>query len=144
MFEVLPGLDKASKLLREWAYERHLGKDATEEDLIAQCEKLKEELDETMDAIKAGDGVEFVDGLGDIFVVWMMLHIRSGKDPIMTVSHAYNEIKDRIGVTYRGKYIKLASLAEMSEDELEQVLEEGQPQMGYTMQRIRELLEDME
>ncbi len=71
-----------------------------------QFMKLVEEVGELSNAILKNDKVEMIDALGDIQVVLIILAEQLGFDLDTCLECAYNEIKNRKGVTKNGTFIK--------------------------------------
>jgi NTP pyrophosphatase (non-canonical NTP hydrolase) len=87
----------------DWAKERNL---LHEENHTKQYIKLVEELGELGSAILKKDEPDMVDALGDIQVVLIILAEQLGLDLEECLKVAYDEIKDRKGVTQNGTFIK--------------------------------------
>ena len=102
---------------------------------LAQCDKLSEELNETISAISKSLALieiqedleneifakniqsqildhskEVIDGLGDMMVVLIILHGLLEVSPEETLQFAWDEIKDRKGKMINGKFIKESDL----------------------------------
>ena len=87
----------------EWAENRNL---LHNENALKQYSKLQEESNELLIGILNKDPYEIIDALGDIQVVLIILANQLGFDIDECLESAYNEIKDRKGVTIGGNFIK--------------------------------------
>ena len=87
----------------EWAEARNL---LHNENALKQYSKLQEESNELLIGILNKDPYEIIDALGDIQVVLIILANQLGFDIDECLESAYNEIKDRKGVTIGGNFIK--------------------------------------
>lgn len=98
---------------RQWGVDRNFHTDATME---GQLDKLQEEVDELMDAVKENDLEEMIDAQGDILVTLINFNLVWGyqfDEPYSLedcLAMAYNEIKDRKGKMINGKFVKEADL----------------------------------
>lgn len=73
----------------------------------AQALKWIEEAGETIGELNHERlGEEYEDGHGDSLVSQIILAHITGKDLLLCLERAYNEIKDRKGVTHAGNFIK--------------------------------------
>lgn len=90
------------KILK-WAEARNL---LHNENALKQYSKLQEESNELLIGILNKDPYEIIDALGDIQVVLIILANQLGFDIDECLESAYNEIKDRKGVTIGGNFIK--------------------------------------
>lgn len=91
-------------LIEDWAEERGLlseGKNSR-----TQMLKTFSEMGELADALIKRDLIGIVDGLGDVMVTLIILAKQEGLTLEYCLAHAYNEIKDRKGVTVNGTFIK--------------------------------------
>jgi hypothetical protein len=86
-----------------WGEERGLMKT---ENARAQMLKVMEEVGETSRAILKGDTEGQRDGIGDCFVTLIILSRQLGFTPQECLLAAWDEIKDRKGVTVGGTFIK--------------------------------------
>lgn len=93
----------------DWASKRNIIQGGTIE---GQVGKLKEELQELIDALDANDQYEVVDAIGDITVVLTILAAMRGTTLSKCQFQAYNEIKDRKGRMINGAFVKEANLPE--------------------------------
>jgi NTP pyrophosphatase (non-canonical NTP hydrolase) len=73
---------------------------------LKQYAKLQEETNELLVALIDKNANEIVDALGDIQVVLIILAEQLGLDLEACLKVAYDEIKDRKGVTQNGTFIK--------------------------------------
>lgn len=87
----------------EWGEARNL---LHNENALKQYSKLQEESNELLIGILNKDPYEIIDALGDIQVVLIILANQLGFDIDECLESAYNEIKDRTGVTIGGNFIK--------------------------------------
>lgn len=87
----------------EWAEDKDL---IHEENAPKQLIKLQEEVGELCSAYLKGNKAEIIDALGDIRVVITILAAQLNLDIDACFDIAYNEIKDRKGVTKNGTFIK--------------------------------------
>lgn len=93
----------------DWASKRNIIQGGTIE---GQVGKLKEELQELVDALDDNDQYEVVDAIGDISVVLTILAAMRGTTLSKCQFQAYNEIKDRKGRMINGAFVKEANLPE--------------------------------
>jgi len=87
----------------EWAEDKDL---IHEENAPKQLIKLQEEVGELCSAYLKGNKAEQIDALGDIRVVITILAAQLNLDIDACFDIAYNEIKDRKGITKNGTFIK--------------------------------------
>lgn len=87
----------------QWASDRML---LSADNAPKQTLKLAEEVGELCSAILKDDREAKIDAIGDILVVVFILADQLGLDPEACLQSAYNEIKDRKGVTHNGTFIK--------------------------------------
>ena len=87
----------------EWAENRNL---LHNENALKQYSKLQEESNELLIGILNKDPYEIIDALGDIQVVLIILANQLGFDIDECLKSAYEEIKDRKGVTVNGTFKK--------------------------------------
>jgi NTP pyrophosphatase (non-canonical NTP hydrolase) len=87
----------------QWADDKGLLKI---ENAPKQLAKVMEELGETAGAYLKGNQHELRDGLGDCFVTLIILSKQLGFTPEECLEAAWEEIKDRKGVTKNGTFIK--------------------------------------
>ena len=76
------------------------------ENALKQYSKLQEESNELLLSIINKNPYEQIDAIGDIQVVLIILANQLGFDIDECLESAYNEIKDRKGVTIGGNFIK--------------------------------------
>lgn len=93
-------------LIREWATNKELHK----ADPMKQTVKLVEEVGELAKGIIKKDEALTKDSIGDAFVVLTILAMQTGTSIEECVQLAYDEIKDRKGVTKDGVFIKASDL----------------------------------
>ncbi len=87
----------------DWAKDRQLlDKSSSEKQYI----KLTEEVGEIGRSILKDDLAGFVDGIGDVLVVLIILAKQNNFDIEFCLQMAYDEIKDRKGKTVNGTFIK--------------------------------------
>lgn len=98
------------KNIENWFAERDL---LAEKNLVAQLNKLRSEVDELEEAMDQKDMDGFRDAIGDIFVVLTGMARIKGCSVEDCVKEAFNEIKDRQGVTVEGMFIKRADLEKL-------------------------------
>jgi len=91
------------QLVLGWAEERGLLQDGT---VSGQIEKLKEEFQELLDAIQAGDPIETADAIGDMQVVLIILAQLQGMSATKCLTDAYMEISKRTGKMINGQFVK--------------------------------------
>jgi len=88
----------------QWGEARRIVQNSTPE---AQWMKTVEEVNELLDAIKAGNRDEMKDAYGDILVTLIMGCACADIDLVECLELAYNEIKDRKGyLTPEGIFVK--------------------------------------
>mgnify|MGYP001293272487 CR=1 FL=1 len=75
---------------------------------VGQLKKLKEEVDELVDARLKDDRPEEIDAVGDILVVLIGYCMQRNLDIFECLQVAYEEIKDRKGKVINGVFIKEA------------------------------------
>ena len=76
------------------------------ENRFKQYSKLQEESNELFVAMLDDNKAEIIDGLGDCVIVLTILAEQLGFDLATCVDCAYDEIKNRTGVTKNGTFIK--------------------------------------
>lgn len=87
----------------EWAKERNL---IDVKNIYKQYAKLQEESNELYIAMLDDNKAGIIDALGDVSVVLIILAEQLGLDLDACLESAYNEIKNRKGVTKNGTFIK--------------------------------------
>ena len=87
----------------EWAKEKGILEKATTK---AQVEKNQEELDELKEAIRNGDYVGIIDGIGDCTVTLIIQAEMNGLSFEECLEYAYNQIKNRTGKMIDGQFKK--------------------------------------
>lgn len=87
----------------EWADDKSILKP---ENATKQMLKVMEEVGETAGALAKNDQHELKDGIGDSFVTLIILAKQCGFTPEECLTAAWDEIKDRKGVTTNGVFIK--------------------------------------
>ena len=99
-------LNKLVEKVQGWFVERNLHTfDGT-----AQLEKLKEEVQELLDARANNDVEEEIDAIGDITVVLIGYCMQRGFSFAKCLGSAYQVIKDRKGKVINGTFVKEADL----------------------------------
>ena len=88
--------------VKQWFLDRNM----QELNGIGQLEKLKEEVDELVDARLKDDRPEEIDAVGDILVVLIGYCMQRDLDILECLQVAYEEIKDRKGRVINGVFIK--------------------------------------
>jgi len=94
-----------ANLIRQWAQDRNLIEGST---VQSQFVKLIEEIGELAEAIAKGKDEQFMDSIGDAFVVLTILAAQKDLEIEECVVHAWQEIKDRKGKMIDGIFIKEA------------------------------------
>ena len=92
-----------ANLIREWAKDRNLIEGST---VHAQFVKLIEEIGELAEAIAKGKDEQFMDSIGDAFVVLTILAAQKDLEIEECVVHAWHQIKDRKGRMVDGIFVK--------------------------------------
>lgn len=92
-----------ANLIRQWAQDRNLIAGST---VQAQFVKLIEEIGELAEAIAKGKDDQFMDSIGDAFVVLTILAAQKDLEIEECVVHAWHEIKNRKGRMENGIFIK--------------------------------------
>jgi NTP pyrophosphatase (non-canonical NTP hydrolase) len=92
-----------ANLIRQWAQDRNLIEGST---VQSQFVKLIEEIGELAEAIAKGKDEQFMDSIGDAFVVLTILAAQKDLEIEKCVVHAWHEIKDRKGRMENGIFIK--------------------------------------
>ncbi len=92
-----------ANLIRAWAKDRNLIEASTAQ---AQFVKLIEEIGELAEAIAKGKDEQFMDSIGDAFVVLTILAAQKDLEIEECVVHAWHEIKDRKGRMVDGIFVK--------------------------------------
>ena len=88
--------------VKQWFLDRNM----QELNGIGQLEKLKEEVDELVDARLKDDRPEEIDAVGDILVVLIGYCMQRDLDIFECLQVAYDEIKERKGRVINGVFIK--------------------------------------
>ena len=91
------------KKVLEWAEPKGL---LNQDFAPKQFMKLVEEVGELSNAMLKGNKAEQIDALGDINVVLIILAEQLGFDLDTCLECAYDEIKNRTGVTKNGTFLK--------------------------------------
>jgi len=89
--------------INAWLLDRNFLSGATTE---GQIDKLREEVEEFVDAFFDGNKTEMKDAIGDIRVVLQALCMTEGLDFDLCCNKAYNEIKHRTGTMTNGVFVK--------------------------------------
>jgi NTP pyrophosphatase (non-canonical NTP hydrolase) len=71
-----------------------------------QMLKVMEEVGETAGALAKNKQEELKDGIGDAFVILIILAKQVGMEPAECIEAAWNEIKNRTGKTVNGVFVK--------------------------------------
>ena len=87
----------------KWAADKSL---LTPENAFKQYIKTVSEVGELGDALIKQDALGIIDGLGDVLVTLIILSEQLSLDLEDCLESAYNEIKNRKGVTKNGTFIK--------------------------------------
>lgn len=87
----------------QWAADKNLLKP---ENSFKQYIKTVSEVGELGDALIKQDALGIIDGLGDVLVTLIILSEQLSLDLEDCLESAYNEIKNRSGVTKNGTFIK--------------------------------------
>ena len=95
-------MNDLTNLIRAWAVDRGLD----QADPTKQMLKLIEEVGELASAMNKSNREGIVDGIGDAFVVLVILSLQLDLDIAKCVQMAYNEIKDRKGKMINGVFVK--------------------------------------
>lgn len=95
--------DELNNKVIDWAHDRGLLK---EENATKQMLKVLEEVGELSGALLRKDEAGIKDGIGDAFVTLIILSKQRGYEPYECLQAAYEEIKDRVGKTKDGIFIK--------------------------------------
>lgn len=96
-------LNVLEDLVREWFVER----DLHNLDGSGQIIKLKEEVQELIDAHDANDEAEIIDAIGDVMVVVIGYAMQKGYRATECLASAYQEITNRTGYTdENGVFVK--------------------------------------
>ncbi|WP_241152390.1 MazG-like family protein [Vaginisenegalia massiliensis] len=103
-FEELVKLNQLIEKTEQWFINRNL--DSL--DGMGQLTKLKEEVDELVDARLSDDKPEEIDAVGDITVVLIGYCMQRGLNFMDCLDAAYEEIKDRKGKVINGVFVKEA------------------------------------
>ena len=89
--------------IRDWAHDRNLIEGSTQH---AQFVKLVEEIGELANAIAKDKPEEFMDAIGDAFVVLTILAAQRGFEIEGCIATAWNQIKDRKGRMIDGIFVR--------------------------------------
>jgi NTP pyrophosphatase (non-canonical NTP hydrolase) len=89
--------------IRQWAHDRNLIQGST---VQAQFVKLIEEVGELAEAVAKGKDEQFLDSIGDAFVVLTILAAQKDLEIEECIAHAWDEIKDRKGRMVDGVFIR--------------------------------------
>lgn len=91
------------ELILQWAKQRDLLKPSNNH---KQFTKLVEEVGELASGIAKNDIIKIIDSIGDIQVVLIILAKQYDLDVDVCLDAAWQEIKDRKGITKNGIFIK--------------------------------------
>lgn len=97
-----------ARLIEKWSIDRGLD----QADPTKQMLKLIEEVGELASGLNKGRGDEIMDGIGDVFVVLVVLTTQLKINIDDCIMSAYNEIKDRRGRMINGVFVKESDLKE--------------------------------
>lgn len=89
--------------VQQWADEKGL---ICLENFGPQIEKLKEELDEFLEATFDGVHTEIEKEWADVLVVWIITGFIKGVDVHRAIELTWNKIKDRKGRLVNGQFVK--------------------------------------
>lgn len=89
-------------LVQKWAISR----DLHQADPRGQMLKVMEEVGETAGALAKLNSEALEDGIGDVFVTLIILCMQVDMSPEQCLQAAYDQIKNRTGVTIDGVFIK--------------------------------------
>ena len=87
----------------EWAKDKNLIVKGNE---FSQIHKVKEEIDEIVEAIQSQNIEKIRDEIGDGFVTLIILARQVGLTPEECLNEAYNKISKRKGKTINGIFVK--------------------------------------
>lgn len=96
-------INKTVDQIIDWAEDRGIFDEGT---IYAQLAKLDEEYKETVTAFDRGDMTDIIDGIGDMFVVLVILAEMSGTNLPFCADAAYKEISKRKGKMKGGVFVK--------------------------------------
>lgn len=94
-------IEKLIQKIEQWAHERNL---ILGSDTKSQTLKLMAEAGELADSINKGTDAR--DDIGDCIVVLIILAAQKGYELSECIAYAYEDIKDRKGVMYKGVFVK--------------------------------------
>lgn len=95
--------EELQRKVLDWADQRDL---LHEENRLKQWGKTQEEVLEIYQAMLDNDRPAILDGLGDAAVTLIILADQNGMDLKNCLEAAYDEIKNRVGKTINGEFIK--------------------------------------
>lgn len=95
--------EELQRKVLDWADQRDL---LHEENRLKQWGKTQEEVLEIYQAMLDNDRPAILDGLGDATVTLIILADQNGMDLKNCLEAAYDEIKNRVGKTINGEFIK--------------------------------------
>lgn len=95
--------DDLAILVFEWAKDKNLIKKGNE---FNQIHKVREEIDEIVEAIQSQNIEKIRDEIGDGFVTLIILARQVGLTPEECLNEAYNKISKRKGKTINGIFVK--------------------------------------
>lgn len=103
-------LSELFQLITEWGKEKGIlskdGKPGELIDILTQYAKLQSEMGELGDSIIKHDDPGRRDGMGDVFVVWVMLMNQFGYNPEEEVRKVYDIISKRKGKMVGNAFVK--------------------------------------
>lgn len=101
MYNRLMDIDTLIEKVIKWGQDKGLN------DPRMQLNKVMEEVGEIAHEVTRNrDGAELEDAIGDTLVTLIIFASINNKDIKKCLEGAYNEIKDRVGVTKNGTFIK--------------------------------------
>lgn len=95
--------EKLIQLIQEWAVGKNIHKP---ENINRQALKLFEEMGELAGGLAKGNQEAFIDAVGDIQVVLIILCLQSGVDYKEALANVYDIISKRTGKTIDGVFVK--------------------------------------
>ena len=95
--------DELIENVTQWAEDKNILK---KENAPKQLLKVLEEVGETAGALLKSNEAELKDGIGDSFVTLIILAGQLGYTPQECLEQAWEEIRDRKGVTKNGVFVK--------------------------------------
>lgn len=99
-------MNKLIENIRQWGIDKGITGDNGKGTVAGQIDKLKEEYFEVFEAYIAKDDEALRDGIGDCFVVLVLLAERAGTSIEECANLAYEVISKRTGKMVNGMFIK--------------------------------------